>query len=142
MRKRNHSIIKILLNMFSILLLLYPNQISMNNEFVCYILLNKYVCLSYLVLHIRLQFRSLWRCINLLIKFFQTILLPNHLLQQMQHFRSEEHTSELQSQFHLVCRLLLEKKFNFFKVNFCVFNNLKILQIFKDWKSYRFSVKL
>src|SRR5689334_24347439 len=28
--------------------------------------------------------------------------------------RSEEHTSELQSQFHLVCRLLLEKK----KINF------------------------
>src|SRR5579862_7651976 len=28
--------------------------------------------------------------------------------------RSEEHTSELQSQFHLVCRLLLEKKNKFF----------------------------
>src|SRR5689334_23910467 len=27
-----------------------------------------------------------------------------------EHGRSEEHTSELQSQFHLVCRLLLEKK--------------------------------
>src|SRR5689334_23739458 len=27
-----------------------------------------------------------------------------------QQKRSEEHTSELQSQFHLVCRLLLEKK--------------------------------
>src|SRR5689334_23803981 len=27
--------------------------------------------------------------------------------------RSEEHTSELQSQFHLVCRLLLEKKNNY-----------------------------
>src|SRR5438309_3209800 len=27
--------------------------------------------------------------------------------------RSEEHTSELQSQFHLVCRLLLEKKKSF-----------------------------
>src|SRR5438309_6942934 len=27
-----------------------------------------------------------------------------------EHLRSEEHTSELQSQFHLVCRLLLEKK--------------------------------
>src|SRR5438309_8855310 len=27
-----------------------------------------------------------------------------------QEHRSEEHTSELQSQFHLVCRLLLEKK--------------------------------
>src|SRR5689334_23958805 len=28
----------------------------------------------------------------------------------MSEDRSEEHTSELQSQFHLVCRLLLEKK--------------------------------
>src|SRR5438309_4057446 len=28
----------------------------------------------------------------------------------VQLVRSEEHTSELQSQFHLVCRLLLEKK--------------------------------
>src|SRR5438309_5846516 len=28
----------------------------------------------------------------------------------MVNTRSEEHTSELQSQFHLVCRLLLEKK--------------------------------
>src|SRR5438309_3430915 len=27
-----------------------------------------------------------------------------------ENLRSEEHTSELQSQFHLVCRLLLEKK--------------------------------
>src|SRR5438309_6244524 len=31
----------------------------------------------------------------------------NHLVR---YARSEEHTSELQSQFHLVCRLLLEKK--------------------------------
>src|SRR6516164_11650836 len=32
-------------------------------------------------------------------------------LQQLHYLpRSEEHTSELQSQFHLVCRLLLEKK--------------------------------
>src|SRR5689334_24669984 len=31
--------------------------------------------------------------------------------------RSEEHTSELQSQFHLVCRLLLEKKKNNSKTN-------------------------
>src|SRR5690625_4427509 len=29
---------------------------------------------------------------------------------QLQQFRSEEHTSELQSRGHLVCRLLLEKK--------------------------------
>src|SRR5689334_24540409 len=31
-------------------------------------------------------------------------------LQRLLQARSEEHTSELQSQFHLVCRLLLEKK--------------------------------
>src|SRR5689334_24464169 len=29
---------------------------------------------------------------------------------ELRSIRSEEHTSELQSQFHLVCRLLLEKK--------------------------------
>src|SRR5438309_9627814 len=31
---------------------------------------------------------------------------------ELNGWRSEEHTSELQSQFHLVCRLLLEKKKN------------------------------
>src|SRR5438309_7498262 len=36
---------------------------------------------------------------------------PGHRLQRsFPVWRSEEHTSELQSQFHLVCRLLLEKK--------------------------------
>src|SRR5689334_24029205 len=33
--------------------------------------------------------------------------MRKHLVEEL---RSEEHTSELQSQFHLVCRLLLEKK--------------------------------
>src|SRR5689334_23686664 len=32
--------------------------------------------------------------------------------------RSEEHTSELQSQFHLVCRLLLEKKKKKNRINY------------------------
>src|SRR5687768_17656325 len=32
------------------------------------------------------------------------------LQEQVHHHRSEEHTSELQSRLHLVCRLLLEKK--------------------------------
>src|SRR5438309_7108706 len=36
--------------------------------------------------------------------------LPSVLERRPPHGRSEEHTSELQSQFHLVCRLLLEKK--------------------------------
>src|SRR5690625_5546343 len=37
---------------------------------------------------------------------------PSQVLDGMhfQNFRSEEHTSELQSRGHLVCRLLLEKK--------------------------------
>src|SRR5690625_7067518 len=34
----------------------------------------------------------------------------NHLFIQQGFRRSEEHTSELQSRGHLVCRLLLEKK--------------------------------
>src|SRR2546422_8280498 len=35
---------------------------------------------------------------------------PDHVNGGVNHFRSEEHTSELQSRLHLVCRLLLEKK--------------------------------
>src|SRR5687768_18146931 len=36
--------------------------------------------------------------------------LPQHRLKRYIAARSEEHTSELQSRLHLVCRLLLEKK--------------------------------
>src|SRR5256885_4020204 len=36
----------------------------------------------------------------------------SELLEAQQKFRSEEHTSELQSPCNLVCRLLLEKKKN------------------------------
>src|SRR5438309_3241340 len=39
---------------------------------------------------------------------------------RQQGHRSEEHTSELQSQFHLVCRLLLEKKKKIY--DFALFN--------------------
>src|SRR2546422_3388526 len=35
-----------------------------------------------------------------------------------QVFRSEEHTSELQSRLHLVCRLLLEKKKKKIKIHY------------------------
>src|SRR3712207_8291537 len=41
---------------------------------------------------------------------------PFEVVTQMSwHERSEEHTSELQSRQYLVCRLLLEKKKNFFQ---------------------------
>src|SRR2546430_8245271 len=36
--------------------------------------------------------------------------IPPGLVHAVHHTRSEEHTSELQSQSNLVCRLLLEKK--------------------------------
>src|SRR2546422_3381856 len=36
--------------------------------------------------------------------------MPRSLICSPSHMRSEEHTSELQSRLHLVCRLLLEKK--------------------------------
>src|SRR6201990_1428177 len=39
--------------------------------------------------------------------------------------RSEEHTSELQSQFHLVCRLLLDKNNFLTAVSFCLTQDLK-----------------
>src|SRR2546422_5952158 len=46
-------------------------------------------------------------------------------LQQRQHVRSEEHTSELQSRLHLVCRLLLEKKKKIHKPHLqCVTTNM------------------
>src|SRR5437764_11881743 len=37
---------------------------------------------------------------------------PSFQARQITHYRSEEHTSELQSPMYLVCRLLLEKKKN------------------------------
>src|SRR5438876_8511195 len=44
---------------------------------------------------------------------------PVQLLGRHPDRRSEEHTSELQSPVHLVCRLLLEKKKNTSKHMFC-----------------------
>src|SRR5438067_6389942 len=37
-----------------------------------------------------------------------------------EHDRSEEHTSELQSRFDLVCRLLLEKKKNYSRARYII----------------------
>src|SRR2546427_9392408 len=42
----------------------------------------------------------------------KTVPVPDTVSPQMRRQRSEEHTSELQSQSNLVCRLLLEKKNN------------------------------
>src|SRR2546422_3570017 len=60
-------------------------------------------------------FRSIWytapsspSCVNE--KMPSTTNPRWHLLIHAARTRSEEHTSELQSRLHLVCRLLLEKK--------------------------------
>src|SRR2546426_7230250 len=41
---------------------------------------------------------------------YALLITPNSLARRLKRFRSEEHTSELQSPCNLVCRLLLEKK--------------------------------
>src|SRR5256886_13054653 len=65
-------------------------------------------------------FRSLWlrrslkmpfaEATQLILGFSIPFFLTDHVLQTRVADRSEEHTSELQSQSNLVCRLLLEKK--------------------------------
>src|SRR5690625_6509720 len=68
----------------------------------------------------RSGFKSLKEAQRELLKLKAAMLDNNHLqvdknemsLSQWIDIRSEEHTSELQSRGHLVCRLLLEKKKN------------------------------
>src|SRR5439155_23453393 len=49
---------------------------------------------------------------------FLSLFLENILFVRVYEIRSEEHTSELQSRGHLVCRLLLEKKKK--KINYTI----------------------
>src|SRR5437763_8423556 len=51
-------------------------------------------------------------------------------LTNLELFRSEEHTSELQSPMYLVCRLLLEKKKN--KINTCSDSLLRRVPVDSD----------
>src|SRR5205814_7920493 len=53
-------------------------------------------------------FRSVWVSVTVSVGFFVTVTILIKCLRNWR--RSEEHTSELQSLRHLVCRLLLEKK--------------------------------
>src|SRR2546422_8313084 len=43
-------------------------------------------------------------------RFLSVVATPRDVGRVLRLLRSEEHTSELQSRLHLVCRLLLEKK--------------------------------
>src|SRR5690625_2820923 len=81
------------------------------------------ICLTFLTLAISLYTkRTIVTMITMVIVIFsvESIKIPfieNFSLRQIVNnftnsFRSEEHTSELQSRGHLVCRLLLEKKKN------------------------------
>src|SRR2546427_1406331 len=72
--------------------------------------------------------------------FFRDVLIPRWCRKQLDllqypfhlspeeaqpHERSEEHTSELQSQSNLVCRLLLEKKYLPIYIRLEVFHNTR-----------------
>src|SRR2546429_3802603 len=48
------------------------------------------------------------------------LLVANLMGVLLGEWRSEEHTSELQSRLHLVCRLLLEKKKSAYRPGACV----------------------
>src|SRR5207247_10828138 len=64
---------------------------------------------------IKLRSDPCWRDLTCLFYHYETQPLPNPLSWYLHHsprWRSEEHTSELQSRVDLVCRLLLEKKNN------------------------------
>src|SRR5689334_23999171 len=56
----------------------------------------------------RLEVLAALRAVDRVVPFAEAT--PARLIARIRPDRSEEHTSELQSQFHLVCRLLLEKK--------------------------------
>src|SRR2546429_2490263 len=57
------------------------------------------------------------------------LILPDESLGAGTLLRSEEHTSELQSRLHLVCRLLLEKKKNYaLSHSFCPENRSALYQ--------------
>src|SRR5207249_7630080 len=61
----------------------------------------------------------------------QTELHTNaHVLNALVFQRSEEHTSELQSRFDLVCRLLLEKKKKTIAVSIPHYIHLPLLDIY------------
>src|SRR5690625_6255349 len=49
-------------------------------------------------------------CFHFFITFFHFVFSDFNIFRSCFFLRSEEHTSELQSRGHLVCRLLLEKK--------------------------------
>src|SRR5205814_3724645 len=68
------------------------------------------LCGCFHLIDFRLLRRQLW--VDGFARKIQTLLFNRVAVRQFSRFRSEEHTSELQSLRHLVCRLLLEKKKN------------------------------
>src|SRR5438309_10385490 len=65
---------------------------------------------SHVSVHDVVNGRVLWHVHRFRDRATEERLRCRHHSQMCNVMRSEEHTSELQSQFHLVCRLLLEKK--------------------------------
>src|SRR5256884_4868096 len=70
-----------------------------------------------------------WAAVDIEVFLFHSLFLPR-AARVGRRLRSEEHTSELQSRLHLVCRLLLEKKT---KTNHALYS----LRSFKVQKPHR-----
>src|SRR2546422_3204278 len=51
------------------------------------------------------------------VRLFPRLFATQRVVRSYEGTRSEEHTSELQSRLHLVCRLLLEKKKKLIRIN-------------------------
>src|SRR5690625_5320669 len=88
-------------------LLKFGNRQSPHSTEVIYFITFPRICLDH-----RGQFPDL---LNLILSqrtktFFTNLFAISEMKDHLAQKRSEEHTSELQSRGHLVCRLLLEKK--------------------------------
>src|SRR2546429_3474861 len=71
-----------------------------------------------------------------------TALLPRRPSSVEQNTRSEEHTSELQSRLHLVCRLLLEKKKTREQFSGYIRTIAAIINVIRTFRAYHYNTDL
>src|SRR5579885_3795349 len=69
---------------------------------------------AYAFARLRFKYKPFWFALMLggILLPAHVLIVPQYILFKELGWRSEEHTSELQSRFDLVCRLLLDKKKN------------------------------
>src|SRR3989449_7632888 len=83
---------------------------------VVFIAVNGFLCFRQLDLYGVASLRPMFDFLPWVLLF----LVPAVTMRALAEDRSEEHTSELQSRLHLVCRLLLEKKKEIYQCHLAV----------------------